>query len=112
VLTGAVSAHFALSLASIHKDQRLEIDQAQVPARRALGEAAYNTALQRGAAMDDHELADYALGEFRRLAALLAEPGAQPPESPPGMSRPSRREREDARTSRSARSQPHGSSTH
>jgi predicted ATPase/DNA-binding XRE family transcriptional regulator len=94
VLTGAVSDHFALSLASIHEDQRLEIDQAQIPVRRALGEAAYNTALRRGAAMDDHELADYALGEFRRLAALLAEPGAEPPESPPGMSRPSRREPE------------------
>jgi predicted ATPase len=92
VLAGAVSAHFALSLASIDEDERLEIDEAQVPARHALGQAAYNTALRRGAAMDDHEVADYALGEFRRLAALLAEPGAQPPESPPGMSGPSRRE--------------------
>jgi hypothetical protein len=41
-----------------------------------LGEAAYITALEQGAVMDDHEVADYALGEFRRVAALIAEPGA------------------------------------
>ena len=33
----------------------------------ALGEAAYSAALGRGAAMDENEVADYALGEFRRL---------------------------------------------
>jgi predicted ATPase/DNA-binding XRE family transcriptional regulator len=92
VLAGAVSARFALSLASIREDERLEIDQAQAPARRALGQAAYSTALQRGAAMDDHEVTDYALDQFRRLAALLAEPGDQAPESTPGPARPSRRE--------------------
>ena len=74
VLAGAVAARFALSLANIREDERLEIDQAQAPARRALGQAACSTALQRGAEMDDHEVTEYALGQFRRLAALLAEP--------------------------------------
>jgi predicted ATPase/class 3 adenylate cyclase len=81
VLAGAVSAHFPLSIAATYPGERLGIDEAQVTARRALGEAAYGAALGRGAAMDDHEVADYALGEFRRLAALLAEPGAQAPDS-------------------------------
>ena len=82
VLAGAVSAHFPLSIAATYHYERLEIDEAQVPARRALGEAAYSAALGRGAEMDDREVADYALGEFRRLAVLLAESGAQAPESP------------------------------
>jgi hypothetical protein len=89
VLAGAVSAHFPLSLASFYKTERLEIDEAQSLARHALGEAAYSAAFGRGTAMDDDE-ADYALGEFRRVAALPAEPGAQAPESPPGMARLSR----------------------
>jgi hypothetical protein len=38
--------------------------------------------------MDDHEVADYALGEFRRLA----EPAAQAPESPLGIAQLSGRE--------------------
>jgi hypothetical protein len=63
ILTGAVAAHFAATTAN----DRLEIDQAQAAARRALGEAAYNTALVRGAAMDDEQITDFALGEFRRL---------------------------------------------
>ena len=67
VLAGAVSAHFAHSLVGIYRDERLAIDEAQVPARRALGKAAYSTALGRGATMDDDEVTDYALGEFRRL---------------------------------------------
>jgi len=69
-----------------------QLGEALVPARRALGEAAYSIALEQGATMDDHEVADYALGEFRRLAALLAEPAAQAPELPPGMARLSARE--------------------
>jgi hypothetical protein len=89
VLAGAVSAHFPLSVTATYHYERLEIDQALVPACRALGEAAYTTALGRGAAMDDHEIAEYALDEFRRVAALLAEPGVQAPESPPGMARQS-----------------------
>ena len=92
VLAGADSAHFALSVAAIYPDERLGIDEAQVTARRALGEAAYSSALGRGAAMDDDEVTEYALGEYRRLAALTAEPGAQAPESPPGMARRSGRE--------------------
>jgi hypothetical protein len=80
VLTGAVSAHFALSVVNIYRDERLEIDEAQAAARRALGEAAYCMALGQGAAMDDDQIADYALGEFRRLVAVLAEPNTQAPD--------------------------------
>ena len=78
VLAGAVSAKFPFSLASIDNDEQLELVEAQVPARRALGEAACGAAHARGAAMDDHEVVDYALGLFRRLAALLTEPGTTP----------------------------------
>lgn len=67
------------------------IGEAQSLARHALGEAAYRAALGRGAAMDDDEVIEYAMGEFGRLAVLRAEPGAQAPESPPGPARPSRR---------------------
>ena len=70
----------------------MEIREAQSLARHTLGEAAYNAAVAQGAAMDDDEVVGYAQGELRRLAALLAEPGAQAPESPPGAARPSRRE--------------------
>jgi predicted ATPase/class 3 adenylate cyclase len=87
VLAGAVSAYFPLSVAATYHYERLEIDEALIPARRALGEAAYSTALGRGGAMDDHEVANYALGEFRRVTALLAEPGVQAPGSMPGMAR-------------------------
>jgi hypothetical protein len=41
--------------------------------------------------MDDDEVVGYAQGQFRRLVAC-AEPAAQAPESPPGQTRPSRRE--------------------
>ncbi len=92
VLSGAFSAHFPASVSAIHQDERLRIDEAQVTARRALGEAAYGSALGRGAAMDDDEVTDYALGEFRRLAALIGKPGAQAAESPPGTARRSGRE--------------------
>jgi len=87
VLAGAVSAHFPLSVAATYQYERLEIDEALIPARRALGDAAYSRALGRGAAMGDHEVAEYALGEFRLLPALLAEPNAQAPEPPPGIAR-------------------------
>ena len=76
VLAGAVSAHFPLSLADACKEELLEIDEAQILARGTLGEPAYSAAVRRGAAMDDDQVADYALGEYRRLA-LLAEPSAQ-----------------------------------
>jgi predicted ATPase/class 3 adenylate cyclase len=85
VLAGADSARFAVSVAAIYPDERLGIDEAQVTARRALGEAAYSSALGQGAAMDDAEVTDYALGQFRRVAALIREPRAQAPESPPGI---------------------------
>ena len=92
VLAGVDSARFALSVAAIYPDERLGIDEAQVTARRALGEVAYSSALGRGAAMDDNEVVEYALGQFRRGAALTGEPGAQAPQSLPGMARRSGRE--------------------
>ena len=75
ILTGAVSAHFAVTTANA----RLEIDEAEAAARRALGEAAYNTALERGAAMDDEQITDFALGEFRRLLSQEISLVADPP---------------------------------
>jgi hypothetical protein len=44
VLAGAVSAHFLLSVAATYHYERLETDEATIPARRALGEATYSTA--------------------------------------------------------------------
>ena len=82
---------------------------AQVTARRALGEAAFSRALGRGAAMDDDEITDYALGQFRRVAALIGEPDPGAQELPPGLAQPSRR---DARIGRSAPGQPYGWRTH
>jgi hypothetical protein len=84
VLAGAVSAHFPASASGLSQDDRTAIDEARSLARRTLGEAAYNAALGRGASMDEDEVVGYAVGEFQRVAALLAEPGAQAPESPPG----------------------------
>jgi hypothetical protein len=93
VLSGAFSAHFPPDISAVHQDVKMDIGEAQSLARRALGEAAYGAALARGAAMDDEEVAGYAQGEFGRLAARRAEPGAQAPEitarpgaaEPPGM---------------------------
>jgi hypothetical protein len=87
VLAGADSARFALAVVAIYPDERLGLDQAQITARRALGEGAYSSALERGAAMDDNEVTEYALGQFRRLATLIGKPGGQDPESPPGIAR-------------------------
>ena len=84
VLAGAFSAHFPPDISAVHQDERLGIGEAQSLARRALGEAAYSAALARGAAMDDHEVVEYAQDEYRRLASMRAEPGASAPESPPG----------------------------
>jgi hypothetical protein len=47
----------------------------QALARYALGEAAYDAAASRGAAMDDNEVVRYAVSEFQRVATLLARPG-------------------------------------
>jgi predicted ATPase/DNA-binding XRE family transcriptional regulator len=65
ILAGAVSANFAMTSGTANV--WLGSDEAQVLARRAPGEAGYSTALRRGATMDDDEVSDYALGEFRRL---------------------------------------------
>jgi predicted ATPase/class 3 adenylate cyclase len=79
VLAGAFSAHFPPGIFAVHKDERMEIGEAQSLARHALGEAAYSAALARGAAMDDDQVVEYARGEFRRLAAPRAEHGAPAP---------------------------------
>jgi predicted ATPase/class 3 adenylate cyclase len=92
VLSGAFSAHFPPDISPVHQDVKMDIGEAQSLARHALADAAYSAALARGAALDDDEVVGYTQGEFRRLAALRAEPGAQAPESPPGPARPSRRE--------------------
>ena len=84
VLAGAFSAHFPPDISAVPKDEQMWIGEAQSLARRALGEAAYSAALARGAAMDDDQIVGYAQGEYRRLVAPRAEPGAQAPESPPG----------------------------
>ena len=91
VLSGAFSAHFPPDVSVVNEDQKMGIGEAQSLARQALGGAAYSAALARGAAMDDDEVVGYAQGQFRRLVAC-AEPAAQAPESPPGQTRPSRRE--------------------
>jgi predicted ATPase/class 3 adenylate cyclase len=92
VLSGAFSAHFPPDISPVHQDQKMDVGEAQSLARRALGEAAYSAALARGAAMDDDQVVGYTQGEFRRLADLRTEPGAQAPESPPDPARPSRLE--------------------
>jgi predicted ATPase/transcriptional regulator with XRE-family HTH domain len=84
VLSGAFSAHFPPDVDPLHKDDNMEISEAQSLTRNALGEAAYSAVLDRGAAMDDDEVVGYAQAEFRRLAARRAEPGAQAPKAPPG----------------------------
>ena len=91
VLSGAFSAHFPPDVSVVNEDQKMGIGEARSLARQALGGAAYSAALARGAEMDDDEVVGYAQGQFRRLVAC-AEPAAQAPESPPGQTRPSRRE--------------------
>ena len=80
VLSGAATANFA-PVGDIYPDERLDMDQGLLPVREALGEAARGAALGRGAAMDDNEVVGYAVSEFRRVAAMLAESGTQAPES-------------------------------
>jgi hypothetical protein len=84
VLSGALAAHFPVSISASTETEQIAAGRTQALARDALGEAAYDTAVGRGAAMDDDELVRYAVGEFQRVAALLAEPGAWAPEAPPG----------------------------
>jgi predicted ATPase len=83
VLYGAVAAVPGALTASNEGEQRA-IGRSQALARDALGEAAYDAAFSRGAAMDEDEVVRYAMGEFQRVAALLAQPGARAPHAPPG----------------------------
>jgi predicted ATPase/class 3 adenylate cyclase len=83
VLSGAF-AHFPGSVSAWFENELMATDQAQALARHALGEATYDAAAGRGAAMDDDEIVAYAVGEFQRVAELLAQPGAQAPHAPPG----------------------------
>ena len=84
VLSGALAAHFPGSISARHENERRAIDRTQILARQALGEAAYDAAVGRGAAMDDDEVVGYAVGELRRVAGLLAEPGVPALQVPPG----------------------------
>jgi hypothetical protein len=84
VLSGAFAAHFPGFPASWFEDEQGAAKQEQALVRHTLGEAAYDAALSRGAAMDEDEVMGYALGEFQRVAALLAEPGARAPHASAG----------------------------
>jgi hypothetical protein len=84
VLSGALAAHFPASLSARNESELRAIDRSQALARHSLGEAAYDAAADRGAAMDENKVVEYAVGEFRRVARLLAEPGARAPHAPPG----------------------------
>jgi predicted ATPase/class 3 adenylate cyclase len=92
VLSGALAAHFPGSVSARYEDELMAAGQTQALVRHALGEAGYDAAFSRGAAMDDDEIVRYAVGEFQRVAALLEEPGAQashavPPDPPQGTPR-------------------------
>jgi hypothetical protein len=84
VLSGALAAHFPGSISAKHENERRAIDRTQILTRQALGEAAYDAAVGRGAGMDDNEVVGYAVGELRRVAGLLAEPGVPAPHASPG----------------------------
>jgi non-specific serine/threonine protein kinase len=84
VLSGAFAAHFPASISASNETERAAAAKTQALARDALGAAAYDAAAGRGAAMDDNEVVRYAVGEFQRVAALLAEPRAGAPHAPPG----------------------------
>jgi hypothetical protein len=88
VLFGAFAAHFprymTARFSNWYEDEGRGADQEQALVRHSLGEAAYHAAVSRGAAMDDDKIVRYAVGEFQRVAALLAQPGARAPQAPPG----------------------------
>jgi hypothetical protein len=84
VLSGAFAAHFPASLSAGNESEGTAIDRSQALARHTLGEDAYDAAADRGAAMDDNEVVRYAVSEFQRVAALLAETGVSAPYAPPG----------------------------
>jgi hypothetical protein len=79
VLSGAVAAHFPGSILALHENERRATGKTQALAQHTLGEAAYNAAAGRGAAMDEDEVVRYAVSEFQRVAARLAQPGARAP---------------------------------
>jgi hypothetical protein len=83
VLSGASAAHFPASTSALTEQDRAATAKTQALARDALGAAAYDAAVSRGAAMDEDEIVRYAVGELRRVAALLAQPGEQAPHAPP-----------------------------
>jgi ATP/maltotriose-dependent transcriptional regulator MalT len=82
VLSGALAAHFPGSISA--EDEQAAMSKTHARARHALGDAAYDAAVGRGAAMDEDEVVGYAVGELQRVAGLLAEPGPRAPEAPPG----------------------------
>ena len=84
VLSGALAAHFPASISASNENERTAAGKTQALARHALGEAAYVAAVGRGAAMDEDEVVRYAVGEFQRVAALLAQPDVPAPHAPPG----------------------------
>jgi hypothetical protein len=84
VLSGAFAAHFPASISARNETEQRAIGRSQAFARHALGEATYGAAVGRGAAMDDDEAVGYAVGEFQRVAALLAKSGARAPHASPG----------------------------
>jgi hypothetical protein len=64
VLSGAFAAQFPGSISAMHENQRRAAGQTQALARHALGEAAYDAALGRGAAIQAvlHATARHAAG--------------------------------------------------
>jgi hypothetical protein len=81
VLSGAFAAHL---LSAQNENEQTATCQTQALARHTPGEAAYDAAAGRGAAMDEDEIAGYAVSELQRVTALLTEPRAQVPHAPPG----------------------------
>ena len=81
VLSGAFAAHL---LSAQNENEQTATRQTQALARHTLGEAAYDDAAGRGAAMDEDEIVAYAVGEFQRVAEMLGQPGEQAPLAPPG----------------------------
>jgi hypothetical protein len=84
VLSGALAAHFPTSTSARTEQERAATAKTRALARDTLGAAAYDAAAGRGAAMDEDQVVGYAVGELQRVAALLAQPGAQAPHAPPG----------------------------
>jgi hypothetical protein len=68
VLSGALATHSPVSISARNANERTAIGETQALARHALGEAGYNAAVSRGAAMDEDEIVRYVVGEFQRVA--------------------------------------------